>query len=291
VDTLSPSLPQYTTMRGATVVLDVEGVLFKTQLATLTSIRSGTLAQLVAGGEWKKQLDQAGHLFIDRDSRIFPVILAFLRDGSSLPLPRDEWMLQRIAHEARYFNLPDLERLANSKQREISEKEIRGGEMEERKPATRSLSVPDGKASSVEGTASSKPSDGYEKADKVEIPMKKSEVDRKLKRKPSLLNHLSISLPRNFAHIAHIGWKGSELILSTSSSSKEKDPQMRAMAEVASQSSASQVYNLVDGDSSRYGSQGVEVLISSQSIRSLPHPKKAPIPPFRPPPPLDEMVE
>lgn len=157
-------------MRGATVVLDVEGVLFKTQLATLTSIRSGTLAQLVAGGEWRKQLDQvsrhtskehrgffvfwlryfyswnaallnyhsfeismyfrsnfflivytkigrliwkivsfqAGHLFIDRDSRIFPVVLAFLRDGTSIPLPRDEWMLQRIAHEVFFNQLNNL---------------------------------------------------------------------------------------------------------------------------------------------------------------------------------------
>ncbi|GMR41581.1 hypothetical protein PMAYCL1PPCAC_11776, partial [Pristionchus mayeri] len=273
--------PSPSIMRGATVVLDVEGVLFKTQLATLNSVRSGTLAQLVAGGEWRKQLDQAGHLFIDRDSRIFPVILAFLRDGSSLPLPRDEWMLQKIVHEARYFNLPDLERLANSKLSELMRAEKKG-----KPPVSKAASPKLAVLADAPPPPLEKPSEEYEKADKVEIPMKKSEVNRKLKRKPSLLNRLSISLPRNFAHIAHIGWKGSELILSTSSASKERDPQMRAMAEVASQSSASQVYNLVDGDSSRYGSQGVEVLISSQSIRSLPPPKKAPIPPFRPPPPL-----
>lgn len=55
--------------------------------------------------------------------------------------------------------------------------------------------------------------------------------------------HFSWNNLLNFSHIAHIGWKGSELILSTSSSSKERDPQMRAMAEVASQSSASVRFN------------------------------------------------
>ncbi|GMT18922.1 hypothetical protein PFISCL1PPCAC_10219, partial [Pristionchus fissidentatus] len=239
-------------------------------LSTLTSIRTCTLAHLVAGGEWKKQLDQAGHLFIDRDSRIFPVILAFLRDGNFIPLPSDEWTLAKIAHEARYFNLPELEGMAKGKRMNES---IRSGEPADKKEST-----------AIERTLES-----YEKVEKVEIPMKKSEVARKLKRKPSLLNRLSISLPRNFAHIANIGWKGSELILSTNSTSKARDPQMRAMAELASQSSASQVYNLVDGDSTRYGSQGIEVLISSQSIRSLPTQKKAPIPPFRPPPPLNEQ--
>ncbi|KIH61011.1 K+ channel tetramerization domain protein, partial [Ancylostoma duodenale] len=48
-----------------------------------------------------------GHLFIDRDSTIFPLILNYLRD-SSIPLPRDEYYLERILREARFFKLHNL---------------------------------------------------------------------------------------------------------------------------------------------------------------------------------------
>ncbi|EPB75713.1 K+ channel tetramerisation domain protein [Ancylostoma ceylanicum] len=48
-----------------------------------------------------------GHLFIDRDSTIFPLILNYLRD-SSIPLPRDEYYLERILREARFFKLHSL---------------------------------------------------------------------------------------------------------------------------------------------------------------------------------------
>lgn len=46
-----------------------------------------------------KVTDQDGHLFIDRDASTFAVLLAFLRDGPTIPLPSDEYFLARIAHE------------------------------------------------------------------------------------------------------------------------------------------------------------------------------------------------
>ncbi|KAK6020903.1 K+ channel tetramerization domain protein, partial [Ostertagia ostertagi] len=48
-----------------------------------------------------------GHLFIDRDSTIFPLILNYLRDGN-IPLPRDEYYLERILREARFYKLHGL---------------------------------------------------------------------------------------------------------------------------------------------------------------------------------------
>ncbi|RCN25690.1 K+ channel tetramerization domain protein, partial [Ancylostoma caninum] len=56
---------------------------------------------------WRERLDKHGHLFIDRDSTIFPLILNYLRD-SSIPLPRDEYYLERILREARFFKLHNL---------------------------------------------------------------------------------------------------------------------------------------------------------------------------------------
>ncbi|CAJ0598954.1 unnamed protein product [Cylicocyclus nassatus] len=63
-----------------TIVLEVEGVLFKTSLSTLTSVK-GSYFNRIFQRDWKDRLDRRGHLFIDRDSTIFPLILNYLRDG------------------------------------------------------------------------------------------------------------------------------------------------------------------------------------------------------------------
>ncbi|VDP05236.1 unnamed protein product [Heligmosomoides polygyrus] len=82
-----------------TISLDVEGVLFKTSVSTLTSAKGSYFESLFQNG-WRDRLDKHGHLFIDRDSTIFPLVLNYLRDGS-IPLPRDEYQLERILREAR----------------------------------------------------------------------------------------------------------------------------------------------------------------------------------------------
>ncbi|VDL69704.1 unnamed protein product [Nippostrongylus brasiliensis] len=89
-----------------TISLDVEGVLFKTSVSTLTSVKGSYFDCLFQNG-WRDRLDKHGHLFIDRDSSLFPLILNFLRDGS-IPLPRDEYYLERILREARFFKLQGL---------------------------------------------------------------------------------------------------------------------------------------------------------------------------------------
>lgn len=40
------------------VVLDVEGVLYKTTVTTLSAVKGSRMANLLAGGDWKRQLDQ-----------------------------------------------------------------------------------------------------------------------------------------------------------------------------------------------------------------------------------------
>uniref|UniRef100_A0A0K0DE43 BTB domain-containing protein n=1 Tax=Angiostrongylus cantonensis TaxID=6313 RepID=A0A0K0DE43_ANGCA len=82
------------------ISLDVEGVLFKTSMSTLTSVKGSYFEQLLQNNDWKKKLDTQGNLFVDRDSTIFPLILNYLRDGN-IPLPKDEYYLERILREAR----------------------------------------------------------------------------------------------------------------------------------------------------------------------------------------------
>ncbi|KAK6037267.1 K+ channel tetramerization domain protein, partial [Cooperia oncophora] len=86
----------------------VEGVLFKTSVSTLTAVKGNYFDRLLQNG-WRDHLDKHGHLFIDRDATIFPLILNYLRDGS-IPLPRDEYYLERILREARFFKLHGLSR-------------------------------------------------------------------------------------------------------------------------------------------------------------------------------------
>ncbi|VDO49640.1 unnamed protein product [Haemonchus placei] len=83
-----------------TISLDVEGVLFKTSISTLTKVKGSYFDRLFQN-DWRDHLDKHGHLFVDRDSTIFPLILNYLRDGS-IPLPRDEYYLERILREARH---------------------------------------------------------------------------------------------------------------------------------------------------------------------------------------------
>ncbi|PIO66402.1 K+ channel tetramerization domain protein [Teladorsagia circumcincta] len=108
----NPASPQSREVAGngsmvvATISLDVEGVLFKTSISTLTSVKGSYFDRLFQNN-WRDHLDKHGHLFIDRDSTIFPLILNYLRDGN-IPLPRDEYYLERILREARFYKLHGL---------------------------------------------------------------------------------------------------------------------------------------------------------------------------------------
>uniref|UniRef100_A0A0R3RRF6 CRIB domain-containing protein n=1 Tax=Elaeophora elaphi TaxID=1147741 RepID=A0A0R3RRF6_9BILA len=89
------------------IILDVGGRLFKTKVTTLTSI-DGSYFQQLFMAKWDQLLDSDGHLFIDRDSDVFPAVLGYLRHGKSYPLPVDDYKLSLIIYEAQFYKLPEL---------------------------------------------------------------------------------------------------------------------------------------------------------------------------------------
>lgn len=52
-------------------------------------------------------------MFIDRDGDLFAIIIGYLRDGSQFPLPtsNNEYQLDRIEHEAKFYRLNHLVQL------------------------------------------------------------------------------------------------------------------------------------------------------------------------------------
>uniref|UniRef100_A0A7E4VNP3 BTB domain-containing protein n=1 Tax=Panagrellus redivivus TaxID=6233 RepID=A0A7E4VNP3_PANRE len=49
--------------------------------------------------------DSSGRLFVDRDGKLFGLVLQFLRDGHHAVLPKDEAVLRSLRREAEYFGL------------------------------------------------------------------------------------------------------------------------------------------------------------------------------------------
>ncbi|PAV62496.1 hypothetical protein WR25_23946 isoform A [Diploscapter pachys] len=78
---------------------------------------------------------------------------------------------------------------------------------------------------------------------------------------------LSISLPRNFAHVAHVGWTGNGKILNEHLLQKE-DPTVKAIINAANEADLTPVYNVVSGQDAIYGSQAVEVILSGPLIKT-----------------------
>ena len=108
-------------MEGRDEILTVEvgGEKFRTTMSTLGSNPDSNLLQLAAkvvGECTPSNRDRPKHIFIDRDSKHFRLILNFLRQGEevlrgSILRGADRYVLHDILCEVRYYKLADLERL------------------------------------------------------------------------------------------------------------------------------------------------------------------------------------
>ncbi|KAK0415311.1 hypothetical protein QR680_011884 [Steinernema hermaphroditum] len=101
----------------AFVTLDIAGHVVKTKISTLTSVRGSYFDELFreTDGDFSGLLDKAGNLFFDRDYDTFSVVLGYLRDGASYPLPDNEYQLKKLRHEAVFLRLPGLVALIDRK--------------------------------------------------------------------------------------------------------------------------------------------------------------------------------
>ena len=104
--------------RDEVVTVEVGGEKFRTNLSTLARYPDSNLLQLVVQvlKDYNKEKDKPKHIFIDRDSKHFKLILNFLRQGEevlrgSTLRGADRHTLHDILCEVRYYQLTELERL------------------------------------------------------------------------------------------------------------------------------------------------------------------------------------
>ncbi|KAK5986967.1 p21-Rho-binding domain protein [Trichostrongylus colubriformis] len=261
----------------ATISLDVEGVLFKTSIATLTSVKGSYFDRLFQNG-WRDHLDKHGHLFIDRDSTIFPLILNYLRDGN-IPLPRDEYYLERILREARFYKLLGLccdiekrmEYVGKHKSREAPKPPRVSGDH------TRN-------STKIEEVFPSPPHSFTDKSPaRVSSTLETPLVPARRKGKGRDLE--SISLPRNFAHVAHVGWNGGGVIFDERL--LDKHSTVPAIIDAANKIDLNPVYNMVSSENGSDTSHSLEVVLAGSMMHTKdplytkPQRKAAKLPPRR----------
>eukprot|EP00948_MAST-09A_sp_MAST-9A-sp1_P001201 g1201.t1 len=100
--------------------LNVGGTFYWTTYRTLSS--SLYFRSILSSETFRPSVDSHGRLFIDRDGSTFRFLLNFLRSGD-LPLLNSAGDYQRLASEAAFFGLHELEEHAKAKLSELSEKE------------------------------------------------------------------------------------------------------------------------------------------------------------------------
>ncbi|CAJ0598953.1 unnamed protein product [Cylicocyclus nassatus] len=262
-----------------TIVLDVEGILFKTSLSTLTSVK-GSYFDRLFHTDWKDRLDKHGHLFIDRDSTIFPLILNYLRDGS-IPLPRDEYYLERILREAKFFNLLNLCLDVERRIEQVNNKRHGGPPRINTHSGNVSPSIsirsettfdvdrklPRSPRGSLDGSLPEAPL----------VPTRRRGKQKKLD---------SISLPRNFTHVAHVGWNGNGVIFDERL--LDNHSTVQSIIDAAKKTDIGPIYNVVSNDNGNDRSHAVEVMLAGSLMQTKdplytkPQKKPARLPPKRP---------
>ncbi|CAI4231450.1 unnamed protein product [Auanema sp. JU1783] len=289
-------------MNPPTIILDVGGVLYKTRISTLCSA-DGYFRDLFRR-DWHNELDENKNLFIDRDGEVFNIILNFLRDGFSSPLPNDDYTLMCLLQEARYYRLSDLMKLVErklsyddlplkeknkkplkTKQRDTLLKKTEKNKKEKKKVTTSSYegrSLPPIPAETIPVL------NDYDQRnsenDCPPMPTRKSAAEKQ-KRKE---NADTISLPRNFTHVAHVGWNGSGIIFEQRLANN--DNAVHAIIRAAGEADLNPVYNVVNGEDEQYGSNSVEVFLAGPLMKTkettkvgfYSAPQKRPLPPPKP---------
>lgn len=91
------------------IELNVGGRYYSTTVLTLTKIKESLLGKVFSGKEKAFEKDSTGKYFIDRDGLLFRYILDFLR-SRRIHLPDDFDELERLKHEADYYELGEMRR-------------------------------------------------------------------------------------------------------------------------------------------------------------------------------------
>nr|CDJ83324.1 Potassium channel and PAK-box P21-Rho-binding domain containing protein [Haemonchus contortus] len=221
---------------------------------------------------------QHGHLFVDRDSTIFPLILNYLRDGS-IPLPRDEYYLERILREARFYKLHGLCRDIEKRMEYVGRQRLR-----EPPKTPRVVEEHSHTPSKIEQAFPSPPESFTDKSpprvtSTVELPLVPA------RRKGKGRNLESISLPRNFSHVAHVGWNGGGVIFDERR--LDKHSTVPAIIDAANKIDLNPVYNVVNNENGSDKSHAVEVVLAGSMMQTKdplyckPQRKAAKLPPRR----------
>ena len=100
------------------ITLEIGGEKFRTQVGTLLKYQDSIFPRLLRTLQEHSPGKRNGTIFIDRDSKHFKFILNFMRQGEEVMRGTvmnsrnvDEYVLNEIVAEVRYYKLPELERL------------------------------------------------------------------------------------------------------------------------------------------------------------------------------------
>ena len=100
------------------ITLEIGGEKFRTQVGTLAKHPDSLFPRLLKTLKERSPGKSNGTIFIDRDSKHFRFILNFMRQGEEVMRGTvmnsrnvDEYVLNEIIAEVRYYKLPELERL------------------------------------------------------------------------------------------------------------------------------------------------------------------------------------
>ncbi|CAG9536327.1 unnamed protein product [Cercopithifilaria johnstoni] len=257
------------------IILDIGGRLFKTKITTLTSI-DGSYFQQLFTTKWNHLLDLDGHLFIDRDSDVFPIILGYLRHGKSYPLPVDDYKLTLIIYEAQFYKLPELIKAAEKVRSYMRRNFISSKSTISTSPTSRRYSTQASKNIPLPKEMTSKSI--------LSIPPMLQQIPKKsttgnnetlmrhfLSKLPNRRNRNEIEIgpPNEFKHILHIGEAddGHKIVIDHSNDD-QKTLKTIVQAVYDEISTLPIVYSLVDADENENHSESVEIFFTDSTIRA-----------------------
>ncbi|CRH01655.1 kelch protein K13, putative [Plasmodium relictum] len=87
--------------------INVGGVIFETSRHTLTQQKDSFIEKLLSGRHHVTR-DKQGRIFLDRDSELFRIILNFLRNPLSIPVPKDLNESESLLKEAEFYGIKFL---------------------------------------------------------------------------------------------------------------------------------------------------------------------------------------
>ncbi|CDU20234.1 hypothetical protein YYC_00361 [Plasmodium yoelii 17X] len=87
--------------------INVGGALFETSRHTLTQQKDSFIEKLLSG-RYHITRDKQGRIFLDRDSELFRIILNFLRNPLTIPIPKDLGESEALLKEAEFYGIKFL---------------------------------------------------------------------------------------------------------------------------------------------------------------------------------------